>query len=429
MMSRRFKYLIGLLWLLWMPFACSSPKSTVKPTVVNLSKMYNPTNTKFHPVYTVYHNSPVTSLLLIKIFPVELLYSGTIEPNKIIAQVNLSYVLTDIEDPEKPVVADSGQTTYRFARENAEKRFITQVVMKTQKGRFYQLMITARDMVRNQENLSYLFVDRTSSFSEQNFLVTETEGGGPVFQPAVVGNSLFKLEYTEGQYDKVFVNYYGREIPLPKPSFASGLERKFMEKPDSIWVLPFRKGTVFQLNYEGIYHFQLDTNKAEGLTLCNFGLTYPKIQEVNQMIEPLAYLTTTPEYEALKKATNQKLAVDNFWIGKAGNIERARELIKVYYNRIFFANFYFTSYKPGWKTDRGMIFVIYGPPQSVKELPNQEKWIYYKNNYTTTVTFVFDFSPSPYTLDNYILQRTENYDSYWRQAVDTWRKGNIFLIQ
>jgi GWxTD domain-containing protein len=290
-------------------------------------------------------------------------------------------------------------------------------------------MITARDVVRNQEILTYLYVDRTSSLSEQNFLVTEVEGGGPVFQPSVVGNSLFKLEYSDEQFDKVFVNYYGREVPLPKPSFSPGREREFLEKPDSIWILPFKKGTVFQLNYEGIYHFQLDTTKDEGLTLCNFGLTYPKIQEVKGMIEPLAYLTTTPEYEALKKATNQKLAVDNFWLEKAGNIERARELIKVYYNRIFFANFYFTSYKPGWKTDRGMIFVVYGPPQAVKELPNQEKWIYYKNNYTTTVTFVFDYNPSPYTLDNYVLQRAENYDSYWRQAVDTWRKGNIFLIQ
>jgi GWxTD domain-containing protein len=426
-MIRRLYYLIILLVLV--PLACSSPRSTVRPSVVNLSRMYNPTNTKFHPVYSVFHNSPASSLLLIKIFPVELLYSGTIEPNKIIAQVNLTYVLTDIEDPARPVVADSGQISYKFARENAEKRFITQLVLKTEKGRFYQLMITARDVVRNQENLAYLFVDRTSPLSEQNFLLSEAEGGVPVFQPFVVGNSLFKVEYADTDYNKIFVNYYGREMPLPKPSFATGREREFMEQPDSTWILPFNKGTVFQLNYEGTYHFQLDTSKAEGLTVCNFGPGYPKVQDAKQLIEPLAYLTTTPEYEALKKATNQKLAVDNFWLEKAGNIERARELIKVYYNRIFFANFYFTSYKPGWKTDRGMIFTVYGPPQAVKELPNQEKWVYYKNNYTTSVTFIFDFNPSPYTLDNYVLQRTENYDTYWRQAVDTWRKGNIFLIE
>jgi GWxTD domain-containing protein len=358
-----------------------------------------------------------------------LLYSGTIEPNKILGKVDLTYVLTDIGDPNKPVMADSGQISYKFARENADKRFITQIILKTEQGRFYQLMITARDAVRNQETLTYLFVDRTSPFSEQNFLLSEADGGGPVFQPNAIGNILFSIEYANGQYDKIFVRYYGKEIPLPRPSFNSNRETGFMAKPDSLWILPFKKGTVFQLNYEGIYHFQVDTSKAEGLTLCNFGPGYPKVQEVKQMIEPLAYLSTTPEYDELKKAPNQKLAVDNFWIGKAGNIDRARELIKVYYNRIFFANFYFTTFKPGWKTDRGMIFTIYGPPQSVKVLPNQEKWTYYKNNYSTAVTFIFDFNPSPFTLDNYVLQRTENYDTYWRQAIDTWRKGNIYLLE
>jgi GWxTD domain-containing protein len=217
-------------------------------------------------------------------------------------------------------------------------------------------------------------------------------------------------------------------LPLPRPSFAEGKNKELPAKPDSLWILPFKKGLNYTLNYEGVYQFKLDSSRAEGLTIFNFGITYPKIQEVNQLIEPLAYLTTTPEYDALKKATNQKLAVDNFWIDKAGNVDKARELIKVYYNRVFFSNFFFTSYKPGWKTDRGMIFIIYGPPQQVKVTPTQEKWIYFKNNFSTMVTFTFDYVPSYYTHDNYILQRSDAYDSYWRQAVDSWRKGNIFLI-
>jgi GWxTD domain-containing protein len=425
-MYRKWIFFIGLILLL--PVGCTAPKQTIKPSVINLSKMYNPTNTKFHPAYTIYNNSPTTSLLLVKIFPVELLYSGTIEPNKIMGQVSLTYILLDLENPEKPVVADSGKIKYNFARENADKRFISQIVLNTQKGKFYQLMIIARDVVRNEENLCYKYVDRKSPYSGQNFLITESEANVPVFEPNVVGNTLFKLDYTEGQFEKIFVRYYGREMPLPKPSFAEGKEKEMLNKPDSLWILPFKKGMSYQLNYEGIYHFQFDTTTAEGVTMYNFGNSFPKVQEVNQLIDPLAYLTTTPEYDALKKSANQKLAVDNFWIDKAGNTDRARELIRVYYNRVFFANFFFTSYKPGWKTDRGMIFIIYGPPQQVKVTTNQEKWIYYKNNFTTTVTFTFDYAPSPFTLDNYILERADNYDSYWRQAVDSWRKGNIFLI-
>jgi GWxTD domain-containing protein len=428
-MKRGLNYLLIFAFLL--PAACYAPKktSTVKPTVVNLSKMYNPTNTKFHPAFSIYHNSPTTSLLLVKIFPVELLYSGTIQPNKIMAQVDLTYVLTDLENPEKPVVADSGRISYNFARENADKRFLTQIVLNTRKGKFYQLMIIARDVVRNEENITYDYVDRTSDYSEQNFLVTESQGNNiPVFSPHVIGNSMFKIDYPDSRFDTVYVNYYGGELTLPRPSFAEGKNKELPAKPDSLWVLPFRKGLSYILNYEGVYQFKLDTTRAEGLTVFNFGKTYPKIQEVKQMIEPLAYLTTTPEYDALKKSTNQKLAVDNFWIERAGSVDKARELIKVYYNRVFFSNFFFTSYKPGWKTDRGMIFIIYGPPQQVKVTPTQEKWIYFKNNFTTSVTFTFDYVASAYTHDNYILERADNYDSYWRQAVDTWRKGSIFLI-
>jgi GWxTD domain-containing protein len=418
-----------LLWLLLLALACASPKSAVKPSVVNLSNMYNPLNTRLHPAFTIYHNLPSSSLLLIKIFPSELLYSGTIEPNKLLGLVRLKYVLNDITDPEKSVLADSGRITYSFERENADKRFITQISLDAQTGRKYQLMINTADPVRNEESLTYLYLDKTSVLSEQNFLVTDTRDNIPVFQPYVVGNSNFSLNHPDSKYDTIFVRFYGKEIPLPKPSFSNSREREFLERSDSLWILPFRKGLTYQLNYEGIYHFQLDTNYVDGLTLYNFGDSYPKVQEIKQLMEPLAYLATSVEYDGLKKATNQKLAVDDFWLDKAGNVEKARELIRVYYNRVFFSNYYFTSFKPGWKTDRGMIFIIYGPPQEVKVTSNQEKWIYYKNNYTTTVTFSFDHVPTPFALDNYILQRSDSYDTYWRLAVETWRKGNIYLIE
>lgn len=423
------RYHIYLLWLLFLSVACSAPKSSVKPSVVNLSNMYNPVNTRLHPSFTIYHNSTSTSLLLIKIFPSELLYSGTIEPNKLLGRVRLTYVLSDITDAEKPVVADSGKIVYSFTRENADKRFITQITLQTEYGKRYQLMTLTRDLVRNEENLNYFYLDKSSRLSGQNFLVSSADENIPVFQPYVVGNSLFHLTFPGGEYDTIFVRYYGKEIPLPKPSFSLTREREFLEHADSLWVLPFSKGITYQFNYEGIYHFQLDTSQIEGLTLYNFGDSYPKVQDVKQLIDPLAYLTTSVEFDNLRKAQNQKLAVDNFWLDKAGNPDKARELIRVYYNRVFFANYYFTSFKPGWKTDRGMIFIIYGPPQAVKVSDTQEKWIYYKNNYTTTVTFIFDHTPTPFAFENYTLQRADMYDSYWRQAVNTWRSGNIYLIE
>jgi GWxTD domain-containing protein len=425
-MKHGFYYLLCLLAL---PVACSVQKTPVKPSVVNMSNMYNPLNTHIHPAYTIYNNSSSSSLLLIKIFPNELLYSGTIEPNKILGKLSLRYMLTDITDIQKPVLADSGNVVFSFVRDEAGKRFMTQLPLNTRPGKSYQLAVTAKDLVRREEALTYLYIDRTDSLSGQNFLLTTAEDHSPVYRPYVVGNSIFKVNYSFEGCDSVFVSYYGGEIPLPRPSFSMSREKEFLEKPDSIWKFPLSKAMAFQFNYEGIYHFQTDTAKPQGLTLMNFGEDYPKVQVAKYLIEPLVYLATTTEIQLLKKATNQKLAIDNFWLDKAGDLEKARELIRVYYNRVFFANFYFTSFKPGWKTDRGMIFIIYGPPQSVKVTPTQEKWIYYKNNFTTTVTFTFDHVPNAFSLDDYELERSDAYDTFWRTAVDTWRKGKIYMIE
>jgi hypothetical protein len=95
------RFALYILWvLLLLPVACFTPKPVAKQSAINLSNMYNPVNTRLHPAFTIYHNAPSTSLLLIKIFPSELLYSGTIEPNKLLGVVSLTYLLHDITEPE-----------------------------------------------------------------------------------------------------------------------------------------------------------------------------------------------------------------------------------------------------------------------------------------------------------------------------------------
>ncbi|MCH7783138.1 GWxTD domain-containing protein [candidate division KSB1 bacterium] len=56
-----------------------------------------------------------------------------------------------------------------------------------------------------------------------------------------------------------------------------------------------------------------------------------------------------------------------------------------YYRRVRFANEEFTQYKDGWKTDRGMIYILFGPPNQVfySDFSSFEKatqqWVYYTN--------------------------------------------------
>ena len=98
----------------------------------------------------------------------------------------------------------------------------------------------------------------------------------------------------------------------------------------------------------------------------NFGLSFPAMNTPDDMIEPLAYLASEDEMIALSvQVLNLNLHLMNFWIKCGGNIEKARELIRIYYTRALYANYYFSSYREGWRTDRGMIYIIYGPPDKV----------------------------------------------------------------
>lgn len=409
---------------------CSAPVNTpVKQT--NLAKQYNPSTAKIHPAFTVYHDSDASSLLFVKLYPKEFLYSQANEEGIYKATVKLNYELTNISDTSKRSIAlaDSGTVTYSFNREGVENRFITSIKIAAPKGNTYLLKISATDMVRKEEISRYIYLDKLSNLSQQNFIVMDSTGKIPFFSPYVLGNQIFRLDSrNKDSYDSIYVKYYGSDMPLPKPSFSSIRERNFLDEPDSLWILPFRSNLIYQLFYKGMYFFQVDTTAEEGVTLLNFGNEYPQIKTPEQLVDPLAYLTTSIEYENFKNATNKKIIVDDFWLNKTENTERARELIRIFYNRVYLANYYFTTFKPGWKTDRGMIYVIYGPPQGTYRSLTDEKWVYYRKNYSSSITFTFNYVQSPYTQDNFILQRSEAYDSHWREAVDTWRKGQVFLL-
>jgi GWxTD domain-containing protein len=125
---------------------------------------------------------------------------------------------------------------------------------------------------------------------------------------------------------------------------------------------------------------------------------------------------------------NRKLAIDNFWLKLNPDIASARELIRVYYKRAYFANIYFSSYKEGWKTDRGMIYIIFGPPRLLVKDSEMEKWTYFTKKGGPIAVFVFKRSENQFTNLDYQLERSADSNAFWREAVDSWRKGKVYSI-
>jgi len=145
-----------------------------------------------------------------------------------------------------------------------------------------------------------------------------------------------------------------------------------------------------------------------------------------QLIEPLRYINTRKEFDDLFGNQNKKLALDKFWMGMGGNQERSRELIRRYYNRVLNANTYFSSHMEGWKTDRGLIFIIFGPPNVVYKSDNGESWTYGESGAMLSLNFNFTRVNNPFTDNDFDLERAPLYETSWYRAVDIWRQGRVY---
>ncbi|MBD3616394.1 MAG: GWxTD domain-containing protein [Gracilimonas sp.] len=162
---------------------------------------------------------------------------------------------------------------------------------------------------------------------------------------------------------------------------------------------------------------------------------YPAVKTTRQMAEPLAYIMTDKEYEQLMSIENEdslKMAMDRFWLSNIKNSNLAEEVISLYYHRVEEANKQFSNYKEGWKTDLGMVYILFGPPWSVNDVFNSRVILSYtynlddpERNYLFRVS---DIKGKYFPFDNYILQRKIYYHTLEYRQKQRWRTGSILTV-
>lgn len=92
------------------------------------------------------------------------------------------------------------------------------------------------------------------------------------------------------------------------------------------------------------------------------------------------------EFLNLKTVEEKENFIDLFWRKRDPTPDtEENEFKEIYYERMAFANEHFTSGIQGWKTDRGMVYILYGKPDKIEKgrsnfegLQNvlYEKWTY-----------------------------------------------------
>src|ERR1700678_688678 len=82
--------------------------------------------------------------------------------------------------------------------------------------------------------------------------------------------------------------------------------------------------------------------------------------------EDVIYIISPDERTAfLQLATNEEREqfIEQFWLRRSGNPDLPdNDFKEEHYRRIAYANEHYASGIPGWKTDRGKMYIIWGPP-------------------------------------------------------------------
>lgn len=412
---------------------------TVQPAVdtKDISYLYNPTKNPVNPKYDVTNVSDDQSVLSVEFKGSELFFSEANPEGRPTAVMILTVKLYDISRGR--ILADTAFYNFNIIKEEGRTDYIYTIPLRVKTGLQYIAEVKILDRIRAMVIQAFVPFNTLTITNRYNFLVQDHFFKRMLFNPVLKRDEFVNLVYLRGHPDSIYISYYKPFRLNPDPPSMILPERTIDYGPDTTISLAYSDTLPMMFPKNGIYMCSIERDINEGYTFFNFGRAFPEMNDPVTMIEPLTYLTSEEQLDSLMEAPKPKLALDEFWIKCGGNVERARELIRIYYTRVVYANHYFTSYKEGWRTERGMIYIIYGPPDKIYADANSEKWGYrkpvLKSEWGTRykvkeeyLYFTFKKKPDTFSDNDYYLSRSESLVTYWAQAVQSWKEGIVFRL-
>jgi GWxTD domain-containing protein len=415
--------------------SCKTQQAAIDPK--DLSYLYNPVKNPFNPRYNIYNQTENASLLSVKFFPSDLYFSEANPTGLPTAMLLLTIRLFDTSKGR--VLADTAAYELNIAKERGKQEYIYTLPLKVEPGKEYMTEVRVYDRIRLQSVQAFVPFNTLSVNNKYNFKAQGHFEKNPLFNPIVRINEYVSLIYNRGHVDSLYISYYKpfREIPDPPSMLVP--EKTLDYPPEKTVAVAYSDTLPLMFPREGIYLCSTGRNILDGFTFFNMGISFPSMNRPEAMIEPLAYIASQVEMDDLRSAEKKKTALDDFWIKCGGNVDKSRELIRIYYTRVLYANYYFTSYKEGWRSERGMIYIIYGPPDKVYKTSEGESWGYSKPvvksswgaGYTVSDDYLyFNFKKKDdiFSDNDFYLSRNETLVTQWDKAVSSWRKGIVFRL-
>ncbi|MEO1654293.1 MAG: GWxTD domain-containing protein [Bacteroidota bacterium] len=287
------------------------------------------------------------------------------------------------------------------------------------------MLIDIVDTFTGQKILQDLIISYAVTKVRQVFSPFDPSGQVPIFGRYFLKDEPLQIKSINGEQANLQVVYYQHEFEPANPPMATVSDDPIKNLvPDSSFTLSTNQ--VFSFKKKGLYLMKKDANDYYGMTFYVSDLKYPKITRVDEVVDPLVYITTQEEYDGLMDSDDTKKAFDRLWLKlSSGNVKLARLTIREYFRRVKMANKFFTTFKPGWQTDMGMIFIIYDSPNRIIRNDNVEHWIYTQNATFSEIKFSFRRKPNQFTDDHFTLVRYPDYEQVWYPAIELLREGKI----
>ncbi|MFP4460129.1 MAG: GWxTD domain-containing protein [Candidatus Zixiibacteriota bacterium] len=146
---------------------------------------------------------------------------------------------------------------------------------------------------------------------------------------------------------------------------------------------------------------------AEKSIMARFHASYSNMtsDDFSKEVYLLSIIGKNREVKKIKKASPQERdsLIEEFWAKRDPNPStKENEFKEEFLRRVRYANDHFSGWKPGYKTDRGRIYIEYGPPDEIEQHPFETgtypyiKWYYY--SLQRVYTFVDKHGNGDYTL-------------------------------
>lgn len=411
---------LGTLSLFVVMATCHISCTTARLSQENLSSRFSYGSDVLNPELSLFHHAPDSTSLFFRIPESGLLFKNNTDHFEARLRVHWA-VYPSYRSTE---VVDSGAVDFLVSQPSDNRPFSAAFRFPLKRAAGYVLRVAFEDMNRSVSAVRFMPLKEAGVLSQHDFLLCDS-AGVPLCRNTVREGEPVKILSGTLAPATWKVRCYYRNFPLAYLPFRVIDDPVFDMASDSFFTWTFDTTARISLPRPGIYFFQSDTLSLQGMTIMCFDHDFPLVTKTVQLVEATRYLTTRREYEQLKYAKEQKAAIDKFWLEVGGNYERARVLIRAYYNRVQEANRLYTSYLEGWKTDRGMVHLIFGRPQSIYRDQETEQWSYANLPGFPDLLFVFRKMNNPFTDNDYALIRQPVYENVWYLAVDQWRQGRI----